>query len=195
MNSQPQKRWPSPLQSVSYLSYTTDEQETGERQGRQLLDMRGSFLFNNPKEDMEMTKAPAECLFIEPTVPQDKWHSVRTGRRVLYALKGLRCFNRHSSALSSYLHEGLPQVGSLLDELAVFFQEGAEEQAEVLDEVLFVVLPVGIGHSDVSVQRQHLAKRQNITSQPHLYLFMLKLQFSCCNQIYRVFSLRTLNLQ
>lgn len=45
----------------------------------------------------------------------------------------------------------------------MFFEEGAEEQAEVLDEVLLVVLPVGVGHSDVSVQRQHLTTGQNIT--------------------------------
>lgn len=72
-----------------------------------------------------------------------------------------------------YLHECLSQVGSLLDELAVFFEEGAEEQAEVLDEVLLVVLPVGVGHSDVSVQRKHLTRRQNTESKsPHLYLFI-----------------------
>lgn len=60
--------------------------------------------------------------------------------------------------MSSYLHECLSQVWSLLDELAVLFEKGAEEQAEVLDEVLFVVLPIGVGHSDVSVQRQHLTE-------------------------------------
>lgn len=47
---------------------------------------------------------------------------------------------------------------SFLDELTVFFEEGAKEQTEVLDEILFVVLPVCVGHSDVSVQRQHLKK-------------------------------------
>lgn len=40
----------------------------------------------------------------------------------------------------------------------MFFEEGAEEQAEVLDEVLLVVLPVGVGQSDVRVQRQHLTR-------------------------------------
>lgn len=41
-----------------------------------------------------------------------------------------------------YLHEGLPQVESFLDELAMLFEEGAEEQAQVLNEVLLIVLPV-----------------------------------------------------
>lgn len=40
----------------------------------------------------------------------------------------------------------------------MFFEERAEEQAEVLDEVLLVVLPVGVGQSDVRVQRQHLTR-------------------------------------
>lgn len=54
----------------------------------------------------------------------------------------------------------------------MFFEEGAEEQAQVLDEVLLVVLPVGVGQPDVSVQRQHLTRPQNITSQTGLYLFI-----------------------
>lgn len=43
-----------------------------------------------------------------------------------------------------YLHKGLTQVESFLDELAVLFQKGAEEQAQVLDEVLLIILPVGV---------------------------------------------------
>lgn len=62
---------------------------------------------------------------------------------------------------ASHLHQRLPQVGSLLDELPMFFQEGAEEQAEVLDEVLLIVLPVGIGQPDISVERQHLHRRKD----------------------------------
>ena len=38
----------------------------------------------------------------------------------------------------------------------MLLQEGAEEQAEVLDEVLLVVLPVGVGQPDVGVEGQHL---------------------------------------
>lgn len=38
----------------------------------------------------------------------------------------------------------------------MLFEEGAQEEAEVLDEVLLVVLPVGVGHADVCVDRQHL---------------------------------------
>lgn len=55
-----------------------------------------------------------------------------------------------------YLHERFPQVGPLLDQLPVFFEEGAQEQAEVLDEVLLVIFPVRVRHSDVRVQGQHL---------------------------------------
>lgn len=74
--------------------------------------------------------------------------------------------------LPSYLHKRLSQVGSLLNELAVFFEEGAEEEAQVLDEVLLVVLSVGVGQPDVSVQRQHLNRPRNISSQSSLYLFI-----------------------
>lgn len=86
----------------------------------------------------------------------------------------LRLFHmatRRRPVWPSYLHECLSQVGPLLDELAVLFEEGAEEQAQVLDEVLLVVLPVGVGQPDVSVQRQHLNRPRNITSQSGLYLF------------------------
>ena len=40
----------------------------------------------------------------------------------------------------------------------MLLEEGAEEQAEVLDEVLLVVLPVGVGQPDVGVQGQHLRR-------------------------------------
>lgn len=63
-----------------------------------------------------------------------------------------------------YLHECLTQVGSLLDELAMFFEEGAEEETQVLNEVLLIILPIGVGQSDVCVQRQHLSTKQSITS-------------------------------
>lgn len=59
------------------------------------------------------------------------------------------------------LHQRLSQVRSLLNELAVFFQEGAKEQAEVLDEVLLIILPIGIGQPDVCVQGQHLLRRKH----------------------------------
>ena len=57
---------------------------------------------------------------------------------------------------SPHLHERLPQVGLPLDQLAVLLEEGAEEQAEVLDEVLLVILAVGVGQADVGVEGQHL---------------------------------------
>ena len=55
-----------------------------------------------------------------------------------------------------HLHERLPQVGLPLHQLAVLFKEGTEEQAEVLDEVLLVILPIGVGQADVGVEGQHL---------------------------------------
>lgn len=55
-----------------------------------------------------------------------------------------------------YLHKGLTQVEPFLNELAMLFEEGAEEQAQVLDEILFIILPVGVGQANVCVQRQHL---------------------------------------
>jgi len=59
-----------------------------------------------------------------------------------------------------HLHQRLAQVQPLLDQLAVLLQEGAEEQAQVLDEVLLVVLAVGVGQPDVRVQGQHLKKEE-----------------------------------
>lgn len=50
-----------------------------------------------------------------------------------------------------YLHEGLTQVESFLYELAMLFKEGAEEQAQVLDEVLLVVLPVCVCQTYIRV--------------------------------------------
>lgn len=52
----------------------------------------------------------------------------------------------------------------------MLFEEGAEEQAQVLDEVLLVLPPVGVGQPDVSVQRQHLNRPWNVTSQRGLVL-------------------------
>ena len=42
----------------------------------------------------------------------------------------------------------------------MLFQEGAEEQAEVLDEVLLVVLTIGICQADVGVQGEHLTCKE-----------------------------------
>lgn len=142
--------------------------------------MRGSLLSNSEAE-AEMTKSHqlrVLCLFTQPE-PNNQlsspFHVTNKTSSSFRDESPLSWFNRKGPGSSSYLHECLSQVGSLLDELAVFFEEGAEEQAEVLDEVLLIVLPVGVGQSDVSVQRQHLTRRQNITSQTHLYLFVLKL--------------------
>lgn len=68
-----------------------------------------------------------------------------------------------------YLHECLPQVGPLLDQLPMFFEEGTQEQAEVLDEVLLVVFPVRVCQTDVRVQRQHLRTQpeNELTSNLH----------------------------
>ena len=60
------------------------------------------------------------------------------------------------SPCGTHLHERLSQVGPLLDELAVLLEEGAQEQAQVLDEVLLVVLAVRVRHPDVGVQWKHL---------------------------------------
>lgn len=38
----------------------------------------------------------------------------------------------------------------------MLFKESTEEQTEVLDEVLLVIFPVGVGQPNVGVQRQHL---------------------------------------
>lgn len=62
--------------------------------------------------------------------------------------------------MCTYLHKGFTQVEPFLNELAVLLQEGAEEQAQVLDEVLLVILPVGVRQTDVCVQRQHLRTNQ-----------------------------------
>ena len=46
----------------------------------------------------------------------------------------------------------------------MLLEEGAEEQTEVLDEVLFVVFAIGIGQTDICVQGQHLkGKKTHIT--------------------------------
>lgn len=41
----------------------------------------------------------------------------------------------------------------------MLFQEGAEEETQVLDEILLVVLSVGIGEADIGVQRKHLPRQ------------------------------------
>lgn len=63
-----------------------------------------------------------------------------------HQLRRLRC-----TGGLTYLHESVPQTGPLLHQLAMLLQEGAEEQAQVLDEVLLIVLAVGVGQPDVGV--------------------------------------------
>lgn len=41
-----------------------------------------------------------------------------------------------------YLHKCFPQVRPLLNQLPMLFEESTQEQAEVLDEVLFIIFPV-----------------------------------------------------
>lgn len=53
--------------------------------------------------------------------------------------------------MSVYLHKGLAQIKPFLDELAMLFEKGAEEQTQVLDEVLLVVFPVGVRQTNVCV--------------------------------------------
>ena len=48
----------------------------------------------------------------------------------------------------------------LLDEAAVLAQEHAEEDGQVLDELLLGVLAVGVRLTDVGVDRQHLWRRR-----------------------------------
>lgn len=38
----------------------------------------------------------------------------------------------------------------------MLLQKSTEEQTEVLNEILFVILPIRIGKSNIGVQRQHL---------------------------------------
>ena len=43
----------------------------------------------------------------------------------------------------------------------MLLEEGAEEEGQVLDEVLLVILPILEGLSDVSSQRQHLHETES----------------------------------
>lgn len=70
-------------------------------------------------------------------------------------------FSRTERVQLFYLHECLTQVGSFLDQLPVFFQERAEKQTQVLDEILLIVFPIGVRHFDVSIQWQHLGKQSH----------------------------------
>lgn len=54
----------------------------------------------------------------------------------------LNVYHGHYKCVRVYLHECFSQVGSLLDQLPMLFEEGAQEQAEVLDEVLLIIFPV-----------------------------------------------------
>lgn len=58
---------------------------------------------------------------------------------------------RVSLSVCLYLHERLSEVQPLLYQLSVLFKEGAEEQTEVLDEVLFIIFPVRVRHADICV--------------------------------------------
>ncbi len=55
-----------------------------------------------------------------------------------------------------YLHKRLSEVQSLFYQLSVLFEEGAEEQAKVLNEVLLIIFTICIRQSNVGVQRKHL---------------------------------------
>lgn len=157
---------------------TPHPRKMGEGQETQFPDMRAR---NKDGNDL---KPPAEsCRCVYSTRPQQIF-------RVTFPPDDLlRMFflSWNWQNRTSYLHERLSQVGSLLDELAVFFEERAEEQAEVLDEVLLVVLPVGVGQSDVRVQRQHLTRWPK---QAFIYLYWL--QLFCYDCIHSVFCLRKL---
>lgn len=50
-----------------------------------------------------------------------------------------------------YLHERLSEVQPLLYQLSVLFEEGAEKQTEVLDEVLLIVFSICVRQTDICV--------------------------------------------
>ena len=56
----------------------------------------------------------------------------------------------------SYLQEVVLKFRFLLDKHAVFLEESAEKEGQVLDEILLVLFPVPVRVSDVRVQREHL---------------------------------------
>lgn len=58
----------------------------------------------------------------------------------------------------SYLHQCLSEVQPLLNELSMLFQEGTEEETEVLDKILLIVLSIGISESNIGIQRKHLSR-------------------------------------
>jgi len=69
------------------------------------------------------------------------------------------------SSVCAYLHKRLSDVQSLFYQLSVLFEEGAEEQAEVLNKVLLIIFTVCIRQPDVGVQWKHLqhtSKKENI---------------------------------
>ena len=69
-----------------------------------------------------------------------------------------------------YLHEPLLQLRLLLDERAVLLQVGAQEQAQVLDEVLLIVRAFFVRFLDVRCERQHLYN-QNQTHSDYQSLY------------------------
>ena len=60
------------------------------------------------------------------------------------------------SAATTYLEQCLTEFCAFLYQLAVLFEDGTQEETQVLDEVLFVVTAVLVGLLDVCGQRQHL---------------------------------------
>lgn len=161
---------------------TPHPRKMGEGQETQFPDTRAR---NRDGNDL---KPPAEsCRCVYSTRPQQSFLAHLPTRWSTEHEKKMFFLSWNWWNRTSYLHERLPQVGSLLDELSVFFEEGAEEQAEVLDEVLLVVLPVGVGQSDVRVQRQHLTRWQK-----RAFIYLYWLQLFCHDCIHSVFCLRKL---
>lgn len=80
-----------------------------------------------------------------------------------------------------YLHKRLSEVQSLFYQLSVLFEEGAEEQAEVLNEVLLVIFTVCICQPDVGVQWKHL---QHTRKKGNIRLAQDQLVYGNCTSIY-----------
>ena len=48
----------------------------------------------------------------------------------------------------------------LLDEGSMLLEKSAEKQGKVLDEVLFIIMAIFVGLSDISTQGQHLREEE-----------------------------------
>ena len=63
-----------------------------------------------------------------------------------------------STLLSRYLQQVVLEFWLLLYEQAMFLEEGAEKECQVLDKVLLILLSILVGITNVGAQRQHLER-------------------------------------